>query len=117
MKKILVVDDSRFMRSWLKRLLSDSGYSNIIEAENGVNAIRKYKSNSPDLVIMDITMPVLDGVHALREIMLIDGNAKVIMCSSLGQQSLIVETIKIGAKDFVVKPYFKNLVPTINNHL
>lgn len=117
MKKILVVDDSRFMRSWLKRLLSDSGFSNIIEAENGVNAIRKYKSNSPDLVLMDITMPELDGVHALREIMMIDENAKVIMCSSLGQQSLIIETIKIGAKDFVVKPYFNNLASTINNHL
>lgn len=118
MKKILIADDSRFMRHWLKRILSENNKNfTFFEAENGYQAIDLYKQNSPNIVLMDITMPKLNGIEALKEIIKLDSAANVIMCSSLGQQPLIVFTIKIGAKDFVVKPYFNNLTSIANKYL
>jgi two-component system chemotaxis response regulator CheY len=110
MKTVLIADDSRFMRNWLKKLLSEKNYFVIAEAENGVQAIEKYKLFLPDILIMDITMPLLNGIEALKEMIKFDSNAKVVMCSSLGQQQIIIEATKIGAKDFIVKPYFDNLI-------
>ncbi len=117
MKGILIVDDSLFMRSYLKNILIKSNFNDIVEAENGLQAIDKYKIYSPSVVLMDITMPVLNGIEALKVIMNIDPKAKVIMCTALGgQQAIINEAIKIGAIDFVVKPYFHNLVSIVEKH-
>ena len=80
------------------------------EAENGAKAVEKYKELSPDLVLMDITMPEMDGIQALKEIKAIDGGAKVIMCSAMGQQAMVVESIQAGAKDFIVKPFQEDRV-------
>lgn len=94
-----------------------ANFEEIIEAENGMQAIDKYKIYSPRVVLMDITMPILNGIEALREIINYDPQAKVIMCTALGgQQAIIQEAIKIGAKDFVVKPYFHNLVHIVTKH-
>ncbi|MFB5088379.1 response regulator [Psychrobacillus sp. PGGUH221] len=118
MLNILLVDDSRFMRSYLKKILNEANFNEIIEADNGLQAIDMYKIHSPDIVIMDITMPLLNGIDALKEIIKIDPHAKVVMCTALGgQQSIIKETLIIGAKDFVVKPYFHNLVSIVNTLL
>lgn len=117
LKGILIVDDSLFMRRHLKNILIEANYQEIIEAENGMDAIHKYKIFSPEIVLMDITMPVLNGMDALKEIINIDPQAKVIICSSLGGQQIILkEAIKIGAIDFVVKPHFHNLVAIVNKH-
>jgi two-component system chemotaxis response regulator CheY len=102
--KILLVDDAAFMRMRCAKLLTENGYE-VGEAENGQEAIAKYQSYQPDLVLMDITMPVMDGITATREIRALDPNAKVIMVSALGQQTMVIEAIKAGAKDFVVKPF------------
>ena len=104
-KKILICDDTMFMRTVLKNLLSESGYEVVGEAENGKIAIKKFKEFKPDLVLMDITMPEMDGIEALQEIMKIDSTAKVIMCSAMGQEKMVAAAIKGGAKDFVVKPF------------
>lgn len=104
-KRILIVDDAVFMRMKLKDILEKNGYEVVAEAQNGVEAIEKYKSENPDLVTMDITMPELDGVSALKEIKKINPNAKVIMCSAMGQQSMVMEAIQAGAVDFIVKPF------------
>ncbi|MCJ8009033.1 response regulator [Lederbergia wuyishanensis] len=117
MTKILLVDDSVFMRSWLKKLLSDANFNDFVEAEDGLHAIEMYKSFFPDIVIMDNTMPKLDGIGALKEIMKMDPNAKVIICTALGMESLVIEAIECGAKDFVIKPFFDNLIDRINNVL
>ncbi len=117
LKGILIVDDSLFMRRMLKNILVEANYARIIEAENGIEAIEKYKIFSPEIVLMDITMPELNGAEALKEIMKIDRNAKVIMCTALGgQKAIIQESIKNGARDFIVKPYFHNLVSIVNKH-
>ena len=105
MARILITDDAAFMRMQLKDMLTKLGHEVVGEAENGQVSIEKYKELSPDLVTMDITMPELDGVSALKEIKSFDANAKVIMCSAMGQQGMVVEAIKSGAKDFVVKPF------------
>lgn len=105
MQKILITDDAAFMRMMLKDVLSKGGYETIIEADNGKKAVEKYKELKPDLVIMDITMPEMDGLEAVKEIMKINKDAKVIMCSAMGQQSMVVEAIQSGAKDFIVKPF------------
>jgi two-component system chemotaxis response regulator CheY len=104
MPKILLVDDAAFMRMRCKRLLTENGYD-VAEAENGQEAVVKFQSYRPDLVLMDITMPVMDGISATREIRVLDSNAKVVMVSALGQQTMVIEAIKAGAKDFVVKPF------------
>ena len=104
MPKVLLVDDAAFMRMRCAKLLTENGYS-VDEAENGQDAIDKYVAIKPDLVLMDITMPVMDGLTAVAEIKKIDPNAKIVMCSALGQQNTVMSAIKAGAKDFIVKPY------------
>ncbi len=103
--RILIVDDAAFMRMMIRDVLTKNGYEVLGEAENGQKAIEKYKELSPDLVIMDITMPEVDGIQAVKEIKQIDPNAKVVMCSAMGQQAMVIESIQAGAKDFIVKPF------------
>jgi len=104
-KGILIVDDAAFMRMMLKDVLTKNGFEVIGEAENGAVAIEKYKELAPRLVIMDITMPEVDGIQAVREIKKIDPNAKIVMCSAMGQQAMVIESIQAGALDFIVKPF------------
>lgn len=105
MKNILIVDDAAFMRSMLKGILTSNGYTVVGEGQDGNDALAKYKELKPDLVTMDITMPNKNGLEALQSIMDFDKNAKVIMCTAMGQQSMVMDAIKIGAKDFIVKPF------------
>jgi len=104
-KNILIVDDAAFMRMMIKDILSKNGYTVAGEAENGAKAVEKYNELKPDLVLMDITMPDKDGIQALKEIKSADPGAKVIMCSAMGQQAMVIESIQAGAKDFIVKPF------------
>ncbi|HOQ17107.1 MAG: response regulator [Epulopiscium sp.] len=104
-KTVLIVDDAAFMRMMIKDILVKNGYEVAGEAENGVVAVEKFKELAPDLVIMDITMPEMDGIQAVREIKKIDGNAMIIMCSAMGQQAMVIESIQAGARDFIVKPF------------
>ena len=104
-KGILLVDDAAFMRMMLKDILVKNGYEVLGEAENGLKAVEKYKELNPDLVIMDITMPEMDGIEAVQELKKINPSAAVIMCSAMGQQSIVIEAIQSGAKDFIVKPF------------
>ena len=104
-KNILICDDAAFMRMMIKDILSKNGYTVAGEAENGVKAVEKYNELKPDLVLMDITMPEMDGIQALKNIKAADGSAKVIMCSAMGQQAMVIEAIQAGAKDFIVKPF------------
>ena len=104
-KNILVVDDAAFMRMMIKDILTKNGYNVAGEAENGAKALEKYNEVKPDLVLMDITMPEVDGIQALKNIKSADPNAKVIMCSAMGQQAMVIESIQAGAKDFIVKPF------------
>ena len=103
--KILVVDDAQFMRMMMKNILSGAGYDIVGEGENGVQAIEKYKDLKPDLVVMDMIMPEMGGIDAVREIVKLDPGARVLMCSAMGQQALVVEAIQVGARDFIVKPF------------
>ncbi|GED29024.1 MULTISPECIES: response regulator [Brevibacillus] len=103
--KVLIVDDAAFMRMMIKEILSKNGYSVVGEASDGAQAIEKYKELGPDLVTMDITMPEMDGIAALKEIKKLDPNARVIMCSAMGQQAMVIDAIQAGAKDFIVKPF------------
>lgn len=109
-KNILICDDAAFMRMMIKDILSKNGYNVAGEAENGLKAVEKFKELSPDLVLMDITMPEMDGIAALKEIKKIDAGAKVIMCSAMGQQAMVIESIQTGAKDFIVKPFQQDRV-------
>lgn len=104
-KNILLVDDAAFMRMMLKDILTKNGYSVVGEAENGLQAIDKYKELKPNLTILDITMPEMDGIAAARGIKEADPNALIVMCSAMGQQSMVVESIQAGARDFIVKPF------------
>ena len=104
-KNILVVDDAAFMRMMIKDILTKNGYNVVGEAENGAKAIEKYAELKPDLVLMDITMPEVDGIAALKKIKSLDPGAMVIMCSAMGQQAMVIEAIQSGAKDFIVKPF------------
>jgi len=104
MPKVLVVDDAAFMRVTLKNVLEPAGFE-VEEAENGAVAVEKYGSVSPDIVTMDITMPEKDGIQATKEIVAMDPNAKVVMVSALGQESMVKDAILSGAKDFIVKPF------------
>jgi two-component system chemotaxis response regulator CheY len=108
--KVLVVDDAIFMRSMIRDIFARSPFVIAGEAENGLEAIEMYKELRPDITTMDIVMPEVDGITALKEIMKVDPQAKVIMCSALGQESLIAESIEAGAKDFIVKPFQPNKV-------
>ena len=102
---ILIVDDAAFMRMMVKDILTKGGYNVVGEAENGVVAVQKYAELKPDLVTLDITMPEMDGIQALKKIKEADANACVIMCSAMGQQAMVIEAIQSGAKDFIVKPF------------
>ena len=109
-KQILICDDAAFMRMMLKDILLKEGYEVVGEAVNGADGVEKYGSLKPDLVTMDITMPEMDGISALKAIRQSDPGAKVIMCSAMGQQAMVVESIQAGAKDFIVKPFQKDRV-------
>lgn len=102
---VLVCDDAIFMRTMIGDILSEAGYEIVGEAETGVQAVEKYAELRPDLVTMDIVMPDMGGIDAVREIVQQDPDARILMCSAMGQQALVVEAIQAGAKDFVVKPF------------
>ena len=104
-KNILICDDAAFMRMMIKDILTKNGYNVAGEAENGAKAVEKYAELKPDLVLMDITMPEMDGIEALKKIKALDPSASVIMCSAMGQQAMVIESIQSGAKDFIVKPF------------
>ena len=104
-KRVLIVDDAAFMRMMIKDILTKNGYEVAGEAENGKIASEKYKELAPDLTLMDITMPEMDGIQALKKIKEGDPGAMVIMCSAMGQQAMVIESIQSGAKDFIVKPF------------
>lgn len=104
-KRILVVDDAMFMRATVKRILEQGGYEVVDEAENGELAVRKYSEHKPDAVLMDITMPIMDGVSAAKAILKSDPSAVVLMCTAIGQQNMVIEAIQAGVKDYIVKPF------------
>ena len=106
-KKIMIVDDAAFMRMMIKNSLSGQGYTNLIEAADGQEALNTYNAEKPDLVIMDITMPNMDGLQALQAIKADDPAAKIVMCSAMGQESMVVDAMRFGARDFIIRP-FKN---------
>lgn len=105
MAKILLVDDAAFMRMMVKDTLTKNGYTDLYEAADGVQAVEMFEEIKPDLVIMDITMPNMDGLEALKTIKGKNPDAVVVMCSAMGQESMVIEAIKSGAKDFIVKPF------------
>ena len=105
MAQVLVVDDAAFMRMMLKDILTKNGMQVVGEANNGIEAIEMYQELKPDIVTMDITMPEMDGITAVKQIRNLDPNARIIMCSAMGQQPMVLEAIQAGAKDFVVKPF------------
>ena len=100
MAKVMICDDAAFMRMMIKDILTKNGYEIAAEAENGQKAVEKYPEAKPDLVLMDITMPEMDGIEALKKIKALDPGAKIIMCSAMGQQAMVIEAIQAGAKDF-----------------
>lgn len=108
--RVMIVDDATFMRMMLKDILVNNDYEVVAEAENGLRAIDAYKEHKPDLVLLDITMPEMDGIEALRKIKEIDADSKVIMCSAMGQQTMVMDAIQAGALDFIVKPFDKDRV-------
>jgi two-component system chemotaxis response regulator CheY len=103
--KVLIVDDATFMRMMIKNIISKEGFEVVGEAENGKQAVDLYFETKPDLVTMDITMPEMDGIEAAKAIISKAPEAKIIMCSAMGQQSMVMEAIQAGAKDFIVKPF------------
>ncbi len=103
--RILIVDDAIFMRNMLRNIFVESGFEIAAEAASGSEALKQYQAVSPDLVTMDIVMPEMNGIEALKEIIGFDAEAKVVICSALGQESLIIEAIEAGAKDFIIKPF------------
>ena len=104
-RRVLIVDDLPFMRKVLRDALTEGGFAVAAEAENGREGLALYQENRPDLVILDIAMPVMDGISALERLMRRDPSAAVIMCSALGEQEMIIRAIRLGAKDFIVKPF------------
>ena len=104
-KNILICDDAAFMRMMIKDILTKDGYTVVGEAANGAEGVEKYSQLKPDLVMMDITMPEMNGIEALKKIKEGDASANVIMCSAMGQQAMVIESITAGAKDFIVKPF------------
>lgn len=109
MKSVLIVDDAAFMRLNLKNILKDE-YEISGEAENGKEAVEMYKEKQPDIVTMDITMPVMDGIEAIKAILDIDPDANIVVCSAMGQQKIVIQAIELGAQDFIVKPFNKDRV-------
>ncbi len=105
MAKILLVDDAAFMRKVIMDTLTKSGYTDLYEAVDGLDAVEKYDELKPDLVIMDITMPNMDGLEALKTIRGKDPNANIVMCSAMGQETMVIDAVRSGAKDFIVKPF------------
>lgn len=110
MKKILVVDDAAFMRVSIKNMLSKNDYEIVGEAENGKVAVQKYQELNPDIVTMDITMPEMDGLASLKEILSINPAANVVMVSAMGQESMVREAVLAGAKGFIVKPFKEDVI-------
>ncbi len=118
MYKILLVDDAGFMRMMIKNNLTKAGYTSFVEGEDGQRAIELYQQEKPDLVIMDITMPNVNGIQALAEIKKLDPSAKVVMCSAMGQESMVMDAISLGAMDFIVKPFKQDrIVQTVSKIL
>lgn len=116
--RILIVDDAAFMRMMIRDILTKNGFEVVGEAQDGAQAIEKFKELRPDLITMDITMPEMDGIAALKEIKKVDPNAKVIMCSAMGQQAMVIDAIQAGAKDFIVKPFQSDrVIEAINKTL
>jgi len=105
MARVLIADDAAFMRMMIKNILTQNGHEVVGEAENGRQAVEQYAALKPDVCTMDITMPEKDGIEALKEILADDPTARVVMCSALGQEALVIESIAAGAKDFIVKPF------------
>jgi len=105
MAAVLIVDDTLFMRASIRQMLEANGHSVAGEASNGVEAIEKYAKVNPDVILMDITMPDMDGLEALRRIKEIDPKAKVIMCTAMGQQAMVAKAVELGAQQFIVKPF------------
>ncbi|HEX3000710.1 MAG TPA: response regulator [Armatimonadota bacterium] len=103
--RVMVVDDALFMRTALRRILTEAGFDVIAEAENGSQAVECYQQAQPDVVAMDITMPIMDGLAALKEIRAKDPQASVVMCTAMGQQRLVMEALQAGAKDYITKPF------------
>lgn len=117
-KKILVADDAAFMRMIIKNELNRNGYTNIVEADDGVTACESYEKEKPDMVIMDITMPNKNGIEALKEIKEKDPAAKVIICSAMGQEMIVADALGLGALDFIVKPFKSDsIIRTVKKYL
>lgn len=117
MAKILVCDDAMFMRQTIIKMLEGVGHEVIAQAGNGVECISMYKSSKPDIVLMDITMPDMNGIEATRKIMELDSEAKIIMVSAMGQMEMVVGAVEAGAKDFVVKPFEpEKLIACVNKY-
>lgn len=110
MARILITDDTAFMRMFLKSTLVKLGHEVVGEANHGAEALSLYQSLKPDLVTMDITMPVMDGITAIKELKKIDGDVKIVMCSAIGQQDMVLEAISLGALDFIIKPFTEDRV-------
>lgn len=118
MAKIMLIDDAGFMRMMIKNYLTKAGYSDFVEGEDGEQAVSLYAAEKPDLTIMDITMPNKDGIQALREIKESDPAAKIVMCSAMGQEGMVMEAITLGAMDFIVKPFKEDrIVQTVTKIL
>ena len=104
-KKILIVDDAPFMRACIRNILSQNGWNSVIEAADGDSAFEKYTAEHPDLVLLDITMPNKNGIEALKDIREFDPDAKVVMCSAMGQEAMMADAIRLGALEFIIKPF------------
>jgi len=117
-KKIMLVDDAAFMRMMIKNTLQQNGYTDIIEAKDGEEAVALYQQEKPDLTLLDITMPNMDGLEALKAIKEINRECKIVMCSAMGQENMVLEALKFGAEDFIVKPFKpERIMKTVTNIL
>lgn len=115
-KQVLIVDDASFMRMMIKDILVEADFEVVGEAENGRKAVELYKEHHPDLVTMDITMPEMDGITAIKEILDVDSEAKILVCSAMGQQSMVIEAVQAGAEDFIIKPFqAERVLEAVNN--
>ena len=113
----MIADDAAFMRKMIRNTLVYAGYSDFVEAQNGVEAVRLFEAENPDLVLLDVTMPDMDGLEALKRIMALSPSAKVVMCSAIGQDSTIMEAVRSGASDFIVKPFKKEQLADVVTNL